>query len=300
MTAAGAAPADVVLPSPLASLTHIPWFAKRWIAARPLAWRCYTFLCRRAGWGGAFLGWHTPVNGSFAGIRTMALHANHLWVPVGIYEVGVSRCLITLLRELTRGAAGTDVWDVGANEGRLSLLCARHGASRVLAIEPSASNVAILSRHVAANPDIGGRIEVLQAAISDHDGQVDFITNVEDGVLCQIQSPDVTGHDHGTAGSVGVVASLQLDTLRATRPAPALVKIDVEGAEVLVLRGAARLLEIDRPLVLVEIHNSAAGRASLELLRGAGYHCDRLDAAGRPSAVGREFASGHLVARPGR
>ena len=124
--------ADVALPWLLARLTAIPWPVKRWIAAHPPAWRYYTAVCCRVGWGSASLGWHTPRNGPLAGIRTRALHTNHLWVPVGIYEVGVSQYLITALRERTGGVGGFEVWDVGANEGRLSLLCARHGASRVL------------------------------------------------------------------------------------------------------------------------------------------------------------------------
>ena len=269
---------DVQLPWLVARLTDIPWPAKQWIAERPLAWRYYTAACRRAGWNGACLGWHTPHNGPFAGIRTRALHANHLWVPVGVYEVGVSECLMAVLREQAAGAGGTDVWDVGANHGRLSLLCARHGASRVLAIEPSASNIAILNEHLAANPGISARIDVLQAAIADEDGEVEFVMNDLDGAVGQIRSREVAGYDHGSAASIGSVASWRLDTLRATRRAPALVKIDVEGAEVLVLRGAARLLDIDRPIVLVEIHNADAGRASLALLRDAGYRCERLDA----------------------
>ncbi len=291
---------DVQLPWLVARLTDIWWPAKRWIAAQPLAWRYYSAACRRAGWNGAFLGWHTPHNGPFAGIRTRALHANHLWVPVGVYEVGVSRCLIAALEECARRGTGTDVWDVGANHGRLSLLCAKYGAAHVLAIEPTASNVAILDEHLSANPALAARIEVLQAAIADRDGEVEFVTNDLDGAVGQIRTREVARYDYGTATSIGWVASWRLDTLRTTHRAPALVKIDVEGAEVLVLRGAALLLEADRPIVVVEIHNADAGRASLALLRAAGYHCERLDAGGRPVPVGDEFAYGHVLARARR
>jgi FkbM family methyltransferase len=289
--------ADVPLPWLLGCLTDIPWPAKRWIAERPLAWRYYAAACRRAGWNGGLLGWHTPRNGPFAGIRTRALHANHLWVPVGVYEVGVSRYLMAALRERAPAAADADVWDVGANHGRLSLLCARHGASRVLAIEPLASNIAMLHEYMAANPAISARIDVLQAAVADEDGEVEFVSNDRDGAVGQIRSREVATYDYSGSTSIARVASWRLDTLRASRRAPALVKIDVEGAEVLVLRGAARLLAADRPIVLVEIHNADAGRASLELLRNAGYRCERLDAGGRPAPIGDEFAYGHVLAR---
>jgi FkbM family methyltransferase len=293
-------PVDVRLPWLLACLTGIPWLAKRWIGERPLAWRYYTVVCRRAGWNGGLLGWHTPRNGPFAGIRTRALHVNHLWVPVGIYEVGVSRCLMSALRERAAGGAAADVWDVGANHGRLSLLCARHGASRVLAIEPLESNIAMLHEYMAANPAIAARIDVLEAAATDEDGQVEFVSDDTDGAVGQIRSREVLGYEYDGPTSVARVPCWRLDTLRATRRAPALVKIDVEGAEVLVLRGAMRLLQADRPIVLVEIHNAGAGRASLKLLRGAGYCCDRLDAAGRPVPLGDEIEYGHVLARDRR
>ena len=290
--------ADAALPWLLARLTAIPWPVKRWIAAHPLAWRYYTAVCCRVGWGSASLGWHTPRNGPLAGIRTRALHTNHLWVPVGIYEVGVSQYLIAALRDRVARGGPVDVWDIGANHGRLSLLCARHGASRVLAVEPLASNIARLQQYMAANSDLSTRIDVLQAAVSAADGEVEFVSNDRDGAVGQIRSPDVIGHDHsGDSTSTMRVPSWRLDTLRKTHRAPAVVKIDVEGAEVLVLRGAAWVLEHDRPILVVEIHNADAGRESLTLLRDAGYRCERLDEDGHPVPVGLEFAYGHVVAR---
>jgi len=289
---------DVELPWLLARLTGMPWPVKRWIAARPLAWRYYTAICARAGWDARRLGWHTPTNGPLAGIRTRALHTNHVWVPAGVYEVGVSQYLIDSIRECVARGGNVDVWDVGANHGRLSLLCARYGASKVLAIEPLASNIARLTEYFAANPELSARIDVLQAAIADADGEVEFVSVDSDGAVGQIRSHDVAGYDHaGYSTSTTKVASWRLDSLRASRRAPAVIKIDVEGAEVPVLRGAAAVLQHDRPIVIVEIHNADAGRESLRLLRDAGYRCEQLNETGRAVPVGAEFAYGHVVAR---
>jgi len=289
---------DVQLPWLLARLTGMPWPVKRWIAARPLASRYYTAICARAGWDVRRLGCHTPTNGPLAGIRTRALHTNHVWVPAGVYEVGVSQYLIASIRECAARGGEVDVWDVGANHGRLSLLCARHGASRVLAIEPLASNIARLTEYFAANLELSARIDVLQAAIADADGEVEFVSVDTDGAVGQIRSRDVAGYDHtGQSTSTTNVPSWRLDSLRASRRAPSVIKIDVEGAEALVLRGAAAVLTHDRPIVIVEIHNADAGRASLRLLRDAGYHCERLDESGQAVPVGTEFAYGHVVGR---
>jgi FkbM family methyltransferase len=283
----------------LAALTGIPWAMKERIASRPLAWRYYSALCRRAGWGVASLGWHTPRNGPFAGIRTQALHPNHLWVLVGNYEVGVTTCMTALLHDLLRRQPVVEAWDIGANHGRMALLCARHGASRVLAVEPSEANLAVLREHRAANPSLAERIDVLPGAVSNRDGEVDFIVNQSDGAVCQIRASGVREYDHGPVTAVGTVASHRLDSLVAQRgAAPALLKIDVEGAEALVLEGAARLLATARPIFVVEVHNAEAGRTCLDLFEAARYSCQRIAANGTLGPVGADLSYGHLVARP--
>src|SRR6185436_14771345 len=97
-------PADVVLPPLVRTLVRAPYAAKAWAARRPAAWRYYTGACRRLGWNAACLGWHTPTNGPFAGIRIEALHTNHVWAPAGVYEPAVAGVLIGLLQE--RGSPG--------------------------------------------------------------------------------------------------------------------------------------------------------------------------------------------------
>lgn len=201
----------------LAALTGVPWGLKEWIAARPVAWRYYTALCRRAGWGVACLGWQTPTNGPFAGIRTQALHPNHLWVLAGSYEVGVTSCLRTILHELARRQPAVEMWDIGSHHGRMALLCARHGASRVLAVEPSAANLDLLRQHLAANPSLAARIDVLNAAISNRDGDVDLVVNQSDGAVCQIRESGVSEDEHGPVTLVSTIRSHRIDSLVKSR-----------------------------------------------------------------------------------
>src|SRR5262245_11072132 len=125
--------ADVALRPAVRMLVDLPYPAKSWIARRPNAWRCYTAACRRLGWDSTMLGWHTPRNGPFAGIRIESLHSNHLWAAAGLYEPEVSHAIVGLLGD--GRAAGAEVWDVGAHRGLIALLAARHGACRVVAID---------------------------------------------------------------------------------------------------------------------------------------------------------------------
>jgi hypothetical protein len=60
-------------------------------------------------------------------------------------------------------------------------------------------------------------------------------------------------------------------------PPPALVKIDVEGAEADVLRGATATLRTHRPLLLLEVHHVRAMHEVDDVLRAAGYSVSLLD-----------------------
>jgi FkbM family methyltransferase len=289
---------DQALPWPAKSLVRLPWPAKRWLAEHPAAWRYYTAVCRRAGWSGARLGWFTPNNGPLAGVRMRAIHSNHLWVPVGVYEPTVGRIVTSALQELRGRAGGVEVWDVGGHRGLFSMLCARNGADRVIAFEPSASNIVAFREHLSANPSLAARVDIVHAAVADRDGEIEFLVNEQDGAVNQIQANGVEGYDHGTAPSVQKVPVLQLDTWRAARAsAPSILKVDVEGAEALVLRGAARVLATDRPLVLMEVHHAAAARAALAQLADARYRCWRIEAGGRLAPASRD-AYGHDIAEP--
>ncbi len=193
------------------------------------------------------------------------------------------------------------MWDVGAHHGLFSLLCARHGAARVLAVEPDGRNCAVLQRHLDANPSLAARIDVLCAAVSDRDGDVEFVTSSSDGTLNQIRVPGVPQYAHGAAATRSTVPARSVDSLVASRGVvPGLLKIDVEGAEALVLAGAARLLATGRPVVLVEIHNQAAGEACVRQLTAAGFACSRLRPDGTTAPINSDLSYGHLLARPGR
>ena len=73
------------------------------------------------------------------------------------------------------------------------------------------------------------------------------------------------------------VPTLRLDTVLDTMPAPDFVKIDVEGAELLVLDGSAKLISKVRPVFYIEI-GSEKFLSAIKLMRSQGYIV--LDAAG--------------------
>jgi len=146
--------------------------------------------------------------------------------------------------------SATLVIDVGANVGFFTRRFARWvGAQgRVIAIEPEAMNFAELSRRIASEGH-SDRVVLYQAVADRAAGEVRLVIN-----------EDHPG-DHRIGRDGVPVPAVTLDALLAgeTRKV-ALIKIDVQGAEIRVLMGAENVLTRDRPALLVEVDPAALAR----------------------------------------
>jgi FkbM family methyltransferase len=157
---------------------------------------------------------------------------------------------------------GETVWDVGANCG-IFAFAAAHAAGpsgSVIAIEPDTFLVNLLRRSAAIAPSTCGRVDVLPCAVSDAIGIATF------NIAGRGRSTNFLASGSGRTDSGGVreavsVMTVTLDWLLDRYPAPAFVKIDVEGAEAAVLAGAQRLLREVKPIVMCECDE--ASRASI-------------------------------------
>jgi FkbM family methyltransferase len=141
------------------------------------------------------------------------------------------------------------LFDFGANVGMVALHAAK--ICQTVAFEPDPSFQRRLEVNAALNPDRAFSLEPI--AISDTDGTVVLYTDGDEG-----NSPSLV-HQGGESGSVSVTAR-SLDSLLAESrlPHPTVIKLDIEGAEILALRGAKQLLTAPgRPRALyIEVHNT--------------------------------------------
>jgi FkbM family methyltransferase len=167
---------------------------------------------------------------------------------------------------------GTTAIDAGANIGIVtSQLCRAVGArGTVHAIEPLPANADRL-RELKRDNDLD-QLTIWECALSDKDGSAILKTQSATGTSAYAS---LTA-SWNTAGTVSV-ATRALDDLVPHNTRVGFVKLDVEGAESLVLDGATRIMTSDRPLVFCEFNDIVlrdAGSSASELLgkfEGLGY-----------------------------
>jgi FkbM family methyltransferase len=177
--------------------------------------------------------------------------------------------------------------DVGANVGTYTLWAAEQGAE-VIALEPAADTFGLLEENIALNRY---RVTAVRAAAGDHCGSARFTVGLDAGNRL---APD------GAAATDLVTVDSLIGDRRVTG-----MKVDVEGFEIDVLRGAARALA-DRRIGLIQIewnHASAAAvgtdrRPIAELLACHGYRLYRPDRGGHLIPVTTRDYGADVFARP--
>ena len=144
-------------------------------------------------------------------------------------------------------APGSTVLDLGANAGFFSLLSARLAGpgGRVIAFEPAPRVRQRLSRNIELNDF--GNIRIMACCVSDGPGEVTLHEGPENHTGISSMRPI-----EAESGSI-LVPAVAVDSLLDEISTVSLVKIDVEGAELMALKGLKGLLARDKPSLIVEI-----------------------------------------------
>jgi FkbM family methyltransferase len=155
----------------------------------------------------------------------------------GQHEVEVQRAIVELLR------AGDTFWDVGAHIGFFSLIASRIvlSSGRVHAFEPYGPSRARLQTNLDLNN--AGNVSVSPQAVAAKAGLAQFYAARETPMWTLVRGM-------GEGPSIEVSCTT-LDEQADVLGEPTLIKVDVEGAEVDVLRGASRLLVSEHPPSLI-------------------------------------------------
>jgi FkbM family methyltransferase len=171
--------------------------------------------------------------------------------PVVLDHIRRSRCFI----------------DVGANCGIYTVIgCTINPDVRVVAVEPVPKVYAALAHNVSQN-NLNSRVTLLNIALSDQNGAVSF-HEAEDSPMGSFA---VDGY-MGQRGTVIQVNARTLDSVvEELKLEPDFLKIDVEGFEHLVLKGAALALVKFRPRIVLEANVGDPCDATSAILAQHGY-----------------------------
>jgi len=202
---------------------------------------------------------------------------NHkTWLLVGSHLTH-ERKLWQLLNDdpLRQQWHGKTVIDAGAWLGDFSIFCAaEHASCVVVAIEPNAQHVDFMKNVRKANPMRLSNLWIVHGVLSDKDDEYYTCATTH------VAQPNAQYKAlvAGATSKKDAILSKSVDTLVSilglSRPV-GLLHLDVEGMEAKVLEGSRRILQTDRPVVVVEMLGSLTYETILQLFKNTGYrmHC---------------------------
>jgi FkbM family methyltransferase len=149
------------------------------------------------------------------------------------------------------------VWDIGGNLGLFALPAALKASSgQVYVVEPDVELAANLCRSLRLRQNKKLNVSVLCLAVSDSTGVASFQVAKFSRAMNKLEAAGRWHDDSVIADEVRPVAVMTVDVLAKTLRPPTAIKIDVEGAEMAVLEGAAATISAFRPAILVEGHRA--------------------------------------------
>lgn len=160
-------------------------------------------------------------------------------------------------------------FDIGANVGQsMQIMASRF--QKVVSVEPALESLEVLRRRALLHLNV----VVLGAACSAEDGIVTLTVQRDHIARGQLTThdPDVVlpedvAHGWGDVLGQRSVPAVTVDTLAEWHGTPSMIKVDVEGHEVQVVKGAKKTIEHHCPDWLIEVHNAALGEEIADLLR---------------------------------
>jgi FkbM family methyltransferase len=179
---------------------------------------------------------------------------NHFTQHQAFYELDLLQAAGEVYRR------GTWIIDVGANIGNHAIYFARVLGARVLAFEPFPRSREILQANLAAN-GCSELVTVNPFALGDSPGRGRAHSRSDSNLGMVSVRPD----------DAGDLSFVRLDDCITLGMDVSILKVDVEGGEMPVLRGAARLLAIDRPHVFAEAAEPAEFESIRAFLAPFGY-----------------------------
>lgn len=167
------------------------------------------------------------------------------------------------------------IWDIGANVGVFTFAAAAIATrGTVVSIEADIWLAGLLRKTMRLDSYAAKDIRIVPVAISDNCGISGFNVAMRGRASNSLDSVDAR-ISQGGVRETQYVPTLTLDTLCAMMPKPDFVKIDVEGAESLVIKGANNIIDSVRPVFYMELGSES--EEIIERFKDARYFCKEVE-----------------------
>jgi FkbM family methyltransferase len=197
-------------------------------------------------------------------------------ILTGTYEVAFATRLAQAVKP------GIVAYDIGSWHGFFAGVMAAQNAREVHVFEPLPANAERIRRLAELNP--AHTIKLHACAVGDSDSEMDLLIMPETS-MAKLEVSSFQAKETSARRERIKVRSLDAMIDAGEISPPALIKMDVEGAEALVLRGAAKTIHRHKPLIFAEIHSAFLLDECRQLLEVEGYNIEFLSGA-LPQASG--------------
>ncbi len=204
----------------------------------------------------------------------------------GTYELGFATRLAQQVQP------GMVTYDIGSWHGFFAGVMAAQGASEVHVFEPLPTNAERIRRLIGLNPS--KPIKLHDWAIGDADTEMDLMIMPQTSMAKLEASSFQAGAPN--SGRVRVkVRSIDSVVNAGEAPPPDLMKIDVEGAELMVLAGALGTIRRQQTIIFAEVHSPALLSECKAFFDGVGY---RVEVLGDGAQHAKEQQVVQIIAKP--
>ena len=216
------------------------------------------------------------------------LYFGMLTVEPKLQALGLGKKMLEHLENIARGYQFKRIrFTVIPTRNELIAFYERRGYKATGQFEPFPENAIIIKSMISLNKNLN--IKLVEKAVSDKSETLNFNIN-SDNTMGKLQNSNFENFNLNS--SQLLVETIKLDDfIESGNPVPSLIKIDVEGAEEFVLKGAINLLEQFKPTLFIEIHSNEIGIKCYEILSKYYENIFVLETGKPPSFNEKDFCS---------
>ena len=148
------------------------------------------------------------------------------------------------------------VIDAGSNVGEFAIYCARLGAKKVYAFEPVTETFKILEKQIEIN-NLKGKIIPVKMALGDKNETLKIVFEDAGDLGANIDLKSGTNSE--------IIKAIKLDDF-IKKEKVSFIKMDVEGYEERVLRGAQKVIKRDKPILSFSAYHKSTDKKILPMV----------------------------------